>query len=117
VSGLVLEHVRDIPTLFSQVHQVLRPGGRAVLSSFHPAMFLRESQARFTDPDSGVVIAPGSLPHSMSEFVMGAVQTGFTLKHIGEYSPDADFAASYPRCEKYIGYPMLVLLSLVKPAE
>lgn len=52
VSGLVLEHLRDLPSFFGESHRVLRSGGRAVVSAMHPAMFLRGSQARFTGPAS-----------------------------------------------------------------
>src|SRR5918997_3838421 len=55
VSGLVLEHLRDLSGFFREARRVLRPGGRAVVSAMHPAMSLRGSQARFTDPATGDV--------------------------------------------------------------
>ena len=112
VSGLVLEHLRDLSRFFAEAHRVLRPAGRAVVSAMHPAMFLRGSQARFTDPDSGEVVMPGSLPHRLGDFVMAALGAGFTLRGIGEHAPDADFAVRYPRAERYVGWPMLVVLDL-----
>ena len=117
VSGLVLEHLRDLPGFFSEARRVLRPAGRAVVSAMHPAMFLRGSQARFTDPDSGEVIAPGSLPHRICDFVMAGLDAGFELRGIGEHAPDAEFAARYPRAERYRDWPMLVVLTLeARPA-
>ena len=112
VSGLVLEHLRDLDGFFGEVHRVLRPRSRAVVSAMHPAMFLRDSRARFTDPDSGEVVAPGSLPHRLGEFVMAAVRAGFTLSDVGEYAPDAEFVGRYPRAERYEGWPMLVVLAM-----
>jgi malonyl-CoA O-methyltransferase len=113
VSGLVLEHLRDLDGFFREARRMLRTGGRAVISAMHPAMFLRGSQARFTDPESGRVVQPGSLPHQLGDFVMAAVRAGFRVDQIGEHAPDAVFAARYPRAEKYIGWPMLVVLGLV----
>jgi ubiquinone/menaquinone biosynthesis C-methylase UbiE len=113
VSGLVLEHLSDLGGFFREAHRMLRPDGRAVVSAMHPAMFLRGSQARFTDPESGRIVQPGSLPHQFGDFVMASVRAGFRIDRIGEHAPDAAFAARYPRAEKYIGYPMLVLLVLV----
>ena len=112
VSGLVLEHLRDLSRFFAEAHRVMRPFGRAVVSAMHPAMFLRGSQARFTDPDSGERVQPGSLPHRLGDFVMAALDAGFSLRGIGEYAPDADFAKGYPRAERYVGWPMLVVLDL-----
>jgi len=112
VSGLVLEHLSDLARFFGEACRVLRPGGRAVVSAMHPAMFLRGSQARFTDPVSGDVVQPGSLPHQLGDFVMAALGAGFHMEGIGEYAPDAQFSARYPRAEKYEGWPMLVILRM-----
>lgn len=112
VSGLVLEHLRDLARFFGESHRVLRSGGRAVVSAMHPAMFLRGSQARFTDPASGRVVQPGSLPHQLGDLVMAALGAGFRMEGIGEYAPDGLFAARYPRAEKYVGWPMLVVLRM-----
>lgn len=112
VSGLVLEHLRDLPAFFREMRRVLRPGGRAVVSAMHPAMFLRDSRARFTDPDTGTIEAPGSVCHRFGEVVMAAAGAGFAPQHIGEHAPDADFARRYPRARRYVGWPMLLLLAL-----
>ena len=112
VSGLVLEHLRDLDGFFREARRVLRSRGRAVVSAMHPAMFLRDSRARFTDPDTGEVVAPGSVPHRLGDFVMAAVRADFTLSDIGEYAPDAEFVRRYPRAERYEGWPMLVVLAM-----
>jgi malonyl-CoA O-methyltransferase len=112
VSGLVLEHLRDLDAFFGEVRRVLRADGRAVVSAMHPAMLLRRSQARYTDPESGEKIQPGSFPHRLGDFVMAAVRARFRLERIGEHAPDAGFAAAYPRAEKYVGWPILVVLEL-----
>jgi malonyl-CoA O-methyltransferase len=112
VSGLVLEHLRELEGFFAEARRVLRPGGRAVVSAMHPAMFLRGTQARFTDPDSGEIVQPGSVPHSVAKFVMAAVRAGFRLADVAEFAPDAEFAARCPRAAKYVGWPMLVVMAL-----
>jgi malonyl-CoA O-methyltransferase len=110
VSGLVLEHVDNLDSFFSEARRVLKPAGRAVVSAMHPAMFLRGSQARFTDPATGEVVQPGSLPHSVGAFIMAAVRAGFRMRDVVEKAPDAEFATRYPRAAKYVGWPMLVVL-------
>lgn len=115
VCGLVLEHLRDLRAFFTEVRRVLRPAGRAVVSAMHPAMFLRDSRARFTDPDSGAIVAPGSNPYRLGELVMAATAADFTPLAVGEHAPDAEFARRYPRAERYVGWPMLLVLVL-RPA-
>jgi ubiquinone/menaquinone biosynthesis C-methylase UbiE/GNAT superfamily N-acetyltransferase len=112
ISGLVLEHVRDLEHFFKEIHRVTRPAGRAIVSAMHPAMFLRGSQARFTDPDSGHIVQPGSLSHRFADFVMSSVQAGLRIDAIDEYAPDSAFAAKYPRAEKYVNWPMLVVMQM-----
>ncbi len=112
VSALVLEHLCDLRAFFAEARRVLRDDGRAVVSAMHPAMFLRGSQARFTDPESGQVVQPGSLPHTLGDMVMAAVGAGFALRAIHEQAPDEAFAARYPRAQKYVGWPMLVVFEL-----
>jgi ubiquinone/menaquinone biosynthesis C-methylase UbiE len=112
VCGLVLEHLLDLDHFFGEARRVLSPSGRAVVSAMHPAMFLRGSQARFTDPDSGEVVQPGSLSHQIADFVTAALGAGFCLEGMIERAPDAAFIARYPRAEKYLGWPMLVVLNL-----
>lgn len=112
VSGLVLEHLRDLTGFFRETRRVVKPEGSVVISAMHPAMFLRGSQARFTDPISGEIVHPESLAHQMSDFLMPAFTAGFHLEYISEHTPDAEFAVRYPRAEKYIGWPMLVVLRL-----
>lgn len=112
VSGLVLEHLQRLDTFYAEAHRVLKPGGRAVVSAMHPAMFLRGSQARFTDPESGELVLPGSVDHPLGVMVMAALYAGFRLTQIGEYAPDAALARQYPRAAKYVGWPMLVVLEM-----
>jgi ubiquinone/menaquinone biosynthesis C-methylase UbiE len=116
VSGLVLEHLRDLAHFFAEIRRVARPGARVVVSAMHPAMLLRDSRARFTDPHSGQVVEPGSFPHALGDFVMASVRAGLGLVDVTEHAPDASFAARYPRAAKYLGWPMLVVLKLEAPA-
>jgi malonyl-CoA O-methyltransferase len=78
----------------------------------HPAMFLRDTQAQFTDPASGERIRPGSRPHQLSDFVMAALRVGFAIRNLREEAPDPALAERFPRAAKYVGWPMLVAMVL-----
>ena len=43
---------------------------------------------------------------------MAALGAGFALRRVDEYSPDTEFVRRYPRAERYLGWPMLVVLAL-----
>ena len=64
----------------------------------HPTRFLRGSQARFTDPSTGELVQPGSVPHAIEAFVMAAVRAGFRLSDVAELTFDADFGGPVPTC-------------------
>jgi malonyl-CoA O-methyltransferase len=112
VSGLVLEHLRDVRPFFAEARRVLRPGGRAVASNMHPAMFLRGTQARFTDPASGELVMPGSVVHPGGSLAMAALRAGFELEEIQEISPGEELSEQFPRAAKYVGWPMLVVMGM-----
>ncbi len=114
VCGLVLEHINNLSTFYGEVARLLKPSGRAIISFMHPSMFLRGSQARFTDPDSQELFHIQSQSHSVSDVVMATLHAGLQIEEISEHSPDAKFAEQFPRAEKYIDWPMLVVQHLTK---
>jgi 2-polyprenyl-3-methyl-5-hydroxy-6-metoxy-1,4-benzoquinol methylase len=112
ISGLVLEHLRALKPFFTELHRVVVPNGKVALSTLHPSMFLRGSQARFTDPETGAIVQPGSINHSYGDMVLGALAAGFEIADLIELAPDEEFVKRYPRAEKYLGWPMLLAMIL-----
>lgn len=114
VCGLVLDHISNLPSFFREVRRILRPCGVAVLSTVHPAMMLRGVQARFTDPATGRETRPASASNQISDYVMAALSAGLTIDHLSETDGNAELAQQCPRAEKYIGWPMLLMMRLRK---
>lgn len=112
VSGLVLEHLNDLNLFFSEIRRVLKPGGKGYISAMHPAMWLIGKQAKFTDPATGEKSEPGSINYKIGDFVMAVLNSGLQLTAIKELSPDKCLAREFPRAEKYINYPMLLILEI-----
>jgi malonyl-CoA O-methyltransferase len=117
--GLVLDHIADLPLIFSEMRRVCRPspGGLIVVSIMHPAMMLRGVQARFTDPLTGRETRPASQPHQMSDYVMAALGAGLTIDHFSEHLADADLAQRCPRAQKHLGWPLLMMMRLLGSCE
>ena len=112
ICGLVIDHIAALQDLFSEMGRVCRPGGRIVISVMHPAMMLRGVQARFHDPETGSEVRPASEPNQLSDYVMAAVRAGLTIRNVSEHVVDEALAARLERARKYIGWPMLLMLSL-----
>lgn len=112
---LTLEHVRDLNAFFSECRRVCKPGGFALASAMHPAMMLRGIQAHFRDPATGADVCPFSLPHQVSDFVMGVLDAGLQLDHLSEHVVNDELAARSARAAKYYRWPMLLLLRATRP--
>ncbi len=112
VSGLVLEHITDLRFFFSELRRICRLDGRVIVSAMHPSMYLRGITARFTDPETGRETRPQSHLHSISDYVSAALGAGLTLEQISEHRVDSDLAARLPRAQKYLGWPLLLMLGL-----
>ena len=74
-------------------------------------VIIRRVDEDFCDPlelrDDSLLGVPG---------LMAAVRAGFRLDDVAESAPDEAFAARSPRAARYVGWPMLVVLSLSRAA-
>lgn len=112
VCCLVLDHIADLKSFFSELARVCSPSGFIVISCMHPAMMLRGVQARFIEPASGRRIYPKSEPNQISDYVMASVQAGLRIEQMSERAVDAQLAEASPRAVKYLGWPLLLLMRL-----
>ncbi len=112
VCGLVLEHIANLNLLFAEMARICRCDGFIVVSAMHPAMMLRGVTARFVDPNTGTETRPQSCNHQISDFVMAAKNADLVLDSISEHAMDEVTAAKFPRGERYVGWPMLLMMRL-----
>ena len=78
----------------------------------HPAMSLRGVQARFIDPDTGQRVALQSEVYTIADYVNAAIDTGLRIDRLEEHAVDEAVAAAFPRGARYLGWPILLALSL-----
>jgi ubiquinone/menaquinone biosynthesis C-methylase UbiE len=118
LSALVLEHVPDVAAFLRDLGRVTRPDGWIVVTAMHPAMFLRGVSARFRDQETGEFLRPRSYVMQLSDYVMGALEADLRIVSLVERAPDQALAARVPRAAKYVGWPMLFVMTLrpVAPA-
>jgi malonyl-CoA O-methyltransferase len=109
----VIEHIRELDRFFVQLHRLCHPKGRVVLSAMHPAMFLRGTQAGFTDPASGRKVCPQSYPRQISDYLMAARRAGLVLDEMSEHVVDDELTRQVPGVQKYLGWPLLLLMRFV----
>ncbi|MFT7668751.1 MAG: ubiquinone/menaquinone biosynthesis C-methylase UbiE [Planctomycetota bacterium] len=114
VHCLALDHLDSPRTMIGEFARVLRPAGHAVISVLHPAMYLKGTQARFLDPESGELILIENKRYTIAEYVMAVREAGLELEALSEHNCTQEIAATIPRAEKYIDYPMLLMLGLRK---
>jgi hypothetical protein len=113
----VTAHVRDLAAFFGELRRVCRDDGLVVISVMHPAMMLKGVQARFNDPRTGARVLPQSVPNQISDYVIGALEAGLRIRRLSEHSAGEDLVARAPRAEKYLGWPMLFLMTATPAAS
>ncbi len=81
--GLALGHLPQLRPSISEISRVLKPGGWALVSDFHPLVFLRGNQRTFTAPD-GRTYAVEHYAHLYSDYFQAAREAGLIIEDIAE---------------------------------
>jgi len=115
--ALVGEHVTALKDIYRDFARVLGPGGSVVFTALHPAMNLRGITARFFDPGTGREVRVEAHEHTFADYVNPIPGSGLALAEVVERKVTPETARLAPRAEKYLDWPMLLAMRLVKPAE
>jgi hypothetical protein len=90
----VLEHIRDLDFIFSQVKQKIKSGGYVYIGELHPFKQYQGSLARFETEQGRVELE--CFTHNISEFVNTAKKNGLKLLRLDEWF-DEDELTKLPR--------------------
>lgn len=108
--ALVGEHLDDLDAVAGEMHRVIRPGGRAVFSVYHPAMSAAGKEAHFER--DGVEYRLGAVHHELSDYRAAFAEAGFAEITVTEHVGDDALVARNPDWERYRGFPMLVGITM-----
>lgn len=88
VCNLVLEHIEDLPFIFSEAFRVLKKRGRFLINELHPFRQYEGKKARF-NRGAEVTEIPAFV-HHISDFTNAASSQGLALLNIDEWWHEAD---------------------------
>jgi malonyl-CoA O-methyltransferase len=113
ICGLALGHLpRLVPTLH-EISRVLKPGGCALISDFHPFLFLNGQRRTFTAPD-GTTYAVEHYPHLYSDYQWATQQTGLTIEQVIEPRLGQDAAVRFADDTTATGTPVVIVYRLAR---
>lgn len=81
--GLALGHLPRLAPSIGEISRVLKPDGWALVSDFHPVMFLQGGQRTFTAPD-GKIYAVEHYAHLYSDYFQAAHDASLFIEAIAE---------------------------------
>jgi SAM-dependent methyltransferase len=113
VCSLVLEHVEDLTSMLRQLRRVCKLNAFVLISDIHPTLASAGAAANFEDPKTKQKVFPRGYRHEVSDYMRAANDAGFRIGAMTEASVDEKFVDAIPRAAKYLGWPMLLLLSLL----
>lgn len=111
VCALALEHVVALDRATDELVRALAPGGRLVVSMFHPWFPLHGVPPHFAHAPDGVEY---ELPYVMrlsSEYVSAMLERGLRLTAMHEPIVDEALCATLPNMRKHLGAPLGLVLA------
>ena len=110
--SLIGEHLSAPGGVFQEFHRVLKTGGRLAFSVYHPAMSAAGIEANFEQ--EGIEYRLGAFHYTVQEHIELFESTGFANIAVKEFAGDETLVSSLPSAAKYLGFPVLLVLTANK---
>jgi malonyl-CoA O-methyltransferase len=81
--GLALGHLPELALSIREMARILRPGGWALVSDFHPFIYLNGARRTFTTAD-GKTYAVEHYPHLYSDYHRAVSEVGLHIEAVAE---------------------------------
>lgn len=114
LDALVLEHLPEVASPIAAMARVLVPGGRLVVSVFHPFFLLKGVPPHFAHAD-GVEYEMPAHVHLVSDYVRAIRAAGLELEELLEPIVDDALIAALPNFHKHRGHPLAVIFAARRP--
>ncbi len=106
ITSMALCHVPDLHAFFREARRLLRPGGWLAVLDYHPFFLFMGIPTHFDPLGGGQPIAIENHVHPLSRYFQAGRESGFGLCELEERFVDADWVASMPQYERYLGLPI-----------
>lgn len=111
--ALIGEHLSNLSLTLREFFVVLKPGARLLFSVYHPQMAAAGIEANFRLED--IEYRLGAFHYTVQEHIDFCRDAGFTDIEVREFAGDEALATAVPGAKKYVGFPLLLIVTGKKP--
>jgi malonyl-CoA O-methyltransferase len=111
--GLALGHLPQLERTMLEISRVLKSDGFALISDFHPFIFLKGQRRTFTAPD-GKTYAVEHYAHLYTDYHRAAGQAGLHIQQVIEPHLGQDKPAHFAQENVGLGAPVVIVYLLTK---